>query len=610
MRGYSYSENSFASRIPVIGTSPSNVSLLNSPAAMYHGDNLRVEEERIKGFRSALKGCQGLTDGVLGVVESFETCLDRLESTMLPLHKQTRSLTRAQKHIDLSIEQVSRIHNAVQVANTSEDDISKLGSQKEYQLFYEKMEKIHDALTFFEDYSSFQSSGKAIRALSAVQKKAVKLCLDDFLKEVSANFTPFVFENMTVEIKDTDVVSDEIMNRLGKLAKALSVCGNETFVDIFIESRSSVIESALLKRREAMAQEENELMLAKGKKKINDFVMQRKRLKQPLKYEKGSHPFISFFNQFLRVLQVEREIMTRLLDFTSIDDSEVDVLFSKFVEKPLDEFVSQASEYWKKRQKRNIIEFLDILSCCEGSISSFREIISNQCHHVISMFESLRVALRKGLIDKIDSIHQHSSRECPEDGGYAAITVQSMNFLKNLQEYAVTIESSANFDHNAPMSTSQSSGWLNPSDVFSTKSSSADLDESDGGSALEKIAIRVLNALRHNLDQKAKTYRNSSLMFIFLLNNYHYVIQNIKTSMLVQVVGSATVRRFEKRAQDARLKYKKVSWDKALLLINPTECKEILKEISGPEVPPGIRKKIKSKFSVSCCLLIFLYIGV
>ncbi|XP_077866786.1 exocyst complex component 7-like [Saccoglossus kowalevskii] len=67
---------------------------------------------------------------------------------------------------------------------------------------------------------------------------------------------------------------------------------------------------------------------------------------------------------------------------------------------------------------------------------------------------------------------------------------------------------------------------------------------------------KVLGGLGLNLDQKAKTYADNYLKYIFLLNNHHYILKSLQRSGLIKLVECAK-ENVEQQYEDIILEQKR-----------------------------------------------------
>lgn len=165
------------------------------------GDTVALHNEQmaVQLLTQSLSHCQKLSDDMLGIVATFEKRLADLEDTMLPLHKQTSSLTRAQKSksiwfdscrgvdfvgkdIDSAIEQLERIRYFVYIAHMSPDAITEANLRGDYKGFVNKLEAINSSKIFFEENPQFEGAAKLLKNLIALEKKSLKLCEEEFVR--------------------------------------------------------------------------------------------------------------------------------------------------------------------------------------------------------------------------------------------------------------------------------------------------------------------------------------------------------------------------------------------------------------------------------------------
>lgn len=299
------------------------------------------------------------------------------------------------------------------------------------------------------------------------------------------------------------------------------------------------------------------------------------------KYVKGSHGFITYSQLLLKLLRMERDALANLLDYSGIDENEMDQTFIKLSEEAINTFVKHAEEVWKKKHRSKVLALLDILENCERLVPEFRDLLHSNSDKILDMIEQLRKATNKALEDRIESIYQHSFKDSPSDGGYSSITVQTMTFIKSLYEYRTIVESM--FSH---------SSRINLPGIHTEMKK----ENIESPTTIGKIFVSILQVLQSNLEQKANSYKNSSLSSIFLINNYHYMIKSIKSSNLVDALGGIIIHHFESLFLEARKAYKDFTWTKLLSHISLDLNKELVTKVASGELNSNTKKAIKAKF--------------
>ncbi|OAY60221.1 exocyst complex component EXO70E2 [Manihot esculenta] len=77
----------------------------------------------------------------------------------------------------------------------------------------------------------------------------------------------------------------------------------------------------------------------------------------------------------------------------------------------------------------------------------------------------------------------------------------------------------------------------------------------------------VASILEHNLNDKAKLYRDPSLQHIFLMNNIHYMAQKVKHSELRNILGDDWIRKHNWKFQQHAINYQRATWSSILSLL-------------------------------------------
>jgi hypothetical protein len=174
-------------------------------------------------------------------------------------------------------------------------------------------------------------------------------------------------------------------------------------------------------------------------------------------YEKGSHDFIPYNNQFLRLVSLEKENLSKITDQLGSHEQFFEQVLADIVSEPLDMFLSH-SEVLEKKNSNKILIFLDVSSHVNNTIAIYREVLGNLSVKMIAFSERLRSNTQKAFEERQDYILSHPSKDTPADGGYATISIETLNFLKYLDEYRDTVNSIVSKDV-IPLSVTESSSY-------------------------------------------------------------------------------------------------------------------------------------------------------
>lgn len=76
---------------------------------------------------------------------------------------------------------------------------------------------------------------------------------------------------------------------------------------------------------------------------------------------------------------------------------------------------------------------------------------------------------------------------------------------------------------------------------------------------LATVIKRILEALQNNLDMKSKKYEDTSLGFLFHMNNTHHVVKSVRKSELRDLLGDDWIQRHRRIVQQSASQYKRVA---------------------------------------------------
>ncbi|KAL1215111.1 Exocyst complex component EXO70E2 [Cardamine amara subsp. amara] len=154
-----------------------------------------------------------------------------------------------------------------------------------------------------------------------------------------------------------------------------------------------------------------------------------------------------------------------------------------------------------------------------------------------------------------------SSRPFP-GGGIHHLTRYVMNYLKLLPEYTDTLNSllqNINVEDSIPEKTGQD---IRPSTFSPTA----------------KHLRSIVSVLESNLERKAQLYADESLKFIFMMNNFHYMVQKVKGSELKHLFGDEWMRKHIARYQHNVTDYERSTWSSTLALLRDNNSVSTLRE--------------------------------
>ncbi|CAA7030880.1 unnamed protein product [Microthlaspi erraticum] len=150
-----------------------------------------------------------------------------------------------------------------------------------------------------------------------------------------------------------------------------------------------------------------------------------------------------------------------------------------------------------------------------------------------------------------DAIASNESTRAFPGGGIHHLTRYVMNYLKLLPEYKDALNSLLE-----NLEVEDSITEITGQDILPSTFS-----------PMARHLRSIVSTLESSLDRKAQLYADVSLKFIFLMNNFHYMVQKVKGSELRHFFGDEWIRKHIARYQRNVTNYERSTWSSVLSLI-------------------------------------------
>lgn len=231
-----------------------------------------------------------------------------------------------------------------------------------------------------------------------------------------------------------------------------------------------------------------------------------------------------------------------------------------------------------KRSAEKLFKILDMYECLRDLVpainNSYPEEVAND---LISEAEAAKSQLAEAAVsifcDLENSIKSDNGRTPVPSGAVHPLTRYVMNYVKYACEYKDSLEQVFQQNQDAQGSSGGATPGTTPS-----------------WSPFQLQLITVMDMLDANLDMKSKLYRDSSLRYIFLMNNGRYIMQKVKgSSEIHQLMGDTWCR---KRSTDLRgyhKYYQRDTWSKVLQCLNHEGL-----QVNGKVSKPVLKERFKS----------------
>ncbi|CAL9173076.1 unnamed protein product [Musa hybrid cultivar] len=165
------------------------------------------------------------------------------------------------------------------------------------------------------------------------------------------------------------------------------------------------------------------------------------------------------------------------------------------------------------------------------------------CEEVERVLLGMGDAVRGTLVEFGNAIQGETSKKALPGGEIHPLNRYVMNYIKLLVEYSTLLNQ-----------------LLEDGSIDGR-------DSSEGGESMTPVAHRVLllmSYLEVNLEEKSKLYEDAGMQYVFLMNNVLYIVQKVKESELMVLLGDNWVRKRQGQIRQYSMQYLRTSWTKVL----------------------------------------------
>ncbi|KAL8249990.1 hypothetical protein R6Q59_033683 [Mikania micrantha] len=158
----------------------------------------------------------------------------------------------------------------------------------------------------------------------------------------------------------------------------------------------------------------------------------------------------------------------------------------------------------------------------------------------------------RGMLNEFENAVLREPSRVPVPGGTIhPLTRYVMNYISLISDYKETL---GELIVSRPATGSRYSDDVNTPDMDFT-------DEHEEQSALALHLIWIIVILQFNLEGKSKHYKDTSLSHVFIMNNVHYIVQKIKSSLeLRDMIGDTYLKKLTGKFRQAATSYQRATW--------------------------------------------------
>ncbi|CAL1405742.1 unnamed protein product [Linum trigynum] len=204
-----------------------------------------------------------------------------------------------------------------------------------------------------------------------------------------------------------------------------------------------------------------------------------------------------------------------------------------------------------RRSSEKLFRILDMYDVLRVVIPDLEMMVTDDflCGEAKGVLSGLGEAA-KGTFSEFESaVQNESSRRPMVSGEIHPLTRYVMNYVKLVVDYSQTLNSLLT---------------VSDEDESSGGSGSHTDDGEENATPISRRVLALLANLESNLEEKSKLYEDGAMHYIFLMNNILYMVQKVKDSELIKVVGDQWVRKRRGKIRQYATSYLRAAWSRAL----------------------------------------------
>lgn len=538
-------------------------------------------ETGLEVLREAARRNEQVTNHIVGILNSFEDRIGRLQNTILPVYQQTESLRSKQQNLEKSLKLIDEVISYYNVSKEVDVIIRNGPSGASLDEFLQAMMQIENAVKYFEKYNPQSVELENLLSLQNSGADAVNKEFRDMLTRHSKVIPPvaileMIEEDHTSQQNSSMSMPEHVQGDLKKLAEWLMLHNVDTYMNVYASLRSNAllksvqglkdyqkaqsltmaspstgsaapspsspvlrrgsrtadtgrrnrIQHALEKRASKMLQKATAAMehstgLGLGSKKSE--------LKEDNVTDRESENFMILATAMLKLMQIESQLMLgvitmqhRIKIFEIISRDSFDLLFADG-----DNIAGRIKKSISRHEFSAILTIFPIIQSLQILQPGFDEIFvgsitSNKVNHKLTvLLKTFQSNGMRALEDFIENIRNEETSQLPKDGTVHELTSNVLMFLEQLTVYLDTVADILAQDQN-----------YSTAPVISNRS----LDESLKKNLLGSYIKRVLQQLNLTLVTCSDLYYDHSIKAIFRLNNACYILKCLQGSILLDLL--------------------------------------------------------------------------
>ncbi|KAL8579445.1 hypothetical protein ACOMHN_026810 [Nucella lapillus] len=609
---------------------------------------LQKEANNLAMLKDCLSRSSTNTQNMLGILTSFESRLQHLESTIVPVYNETENLRRRQENIEKTMHTLDTVLSYYHAAKDVEAIVKEGPAACDLDTYLAYMEKVLKAQKYFEAYNAGSKELAGIKHIFVDGTQALQHEFRSLLHRHGHPVPPVVIVDMLSSEDDMPPVSvdtdlsiehlpEKVVGDLVKISQWLvQQAQSHTHLKSYGQGRAAMLSKSLQGLKDHLRSSsgtssqlsfisQNSPSMGgkfRGSKDaptrksmmrlVNNITKKASSALNKSGFEPGHRRqgsaandsireepsdvetdlYINELSALLRLMQSEMHLMKGI-----VPQKHERTVFDTIIQQALDAVVTEgeriAGTARKNMQRHEYSAVLSIFPIVRHlrSIKPEFDLILEGCQaptraKLASLLSTLDSTGAKALEEFTDSIRNDPDKasNMPRDGTVHELTNHTIIFLTQLQDYAET----------AGAMLLMHGEQAAPSAMITAETCKMKVAD---------FMTRVLSALGLNLSNKSDTYSDQALRPIFMLNNFNYILKALKRTALLELLlmwNKDVTKYYDDQIVEQKRQYS-LSWSKVLHYIlevdKPMSVQRATQMDSTVKLKDKERQNIKDKFT-------------
>lgn len=557
---------------------------------------LKIEIQNLNNLKTTEQQCKANTSSIINLLSEFDDRLTKLEQDIQPVYKETGNLQLKQAELVKTLERLDHVIQYYEVVNDV-NDIIQVGPTGQLETYMQSLKRLKMAIQYFSQNNPDSPEYQNVKLLFKYGCEAVEKEFKLTLQRYSLPIAPITLQDIvdddgseqldstnSAETADTsgsfrrhqpDVPNDKIED-LRMMCDWLCYNCNEELINMYADIRSDYILKSLKSLQEFRKSQSGPFgiinsssvggssgpsLSSRGSVDSPDMTLNKKRLgptSRDLTKRTSKSIQLAFKKRLHNV--IPGDVMTHKLDSSSIDDitiSEREIviyltcltafhklavmelklmsrivpidlkvhIYNRLIQESLRFIANEANNLTirvkKSTSKNDFMSALNLFPILRYQAlrrHNFDLLFDGCQSEALNRFQGLTITFQTTISKSLDEfatyVENYGDIKLPGDGTVHELTNNVMIFIEQLHPHLDIMSSVIPIRDMQAMEESRDKNRL----------------------GFAQYILRLLDSLDETIRRRAESYANQQLIYLFKLNNYHYILKRLREYCLIEIV--------------------------------------------------------------------------